>query len=71
MPSDFMCHHYSCIFEHVISFNPRPDGVWQVTGPDGVVAQRAPLLISGTNSWIGKIQTASKDLIELPQNEYR
>ena len=23
-------------------FNPRPDGVWQVTGPDGGGGQRAP-----------------------------
>ena len=38
--------------------NPRPDGVWQVTRPDGGGGTKGPLRISGTNSWIGKIQTA-------------
>ena len=51
----------------VHTFNPRPDGVWQVTRSDGGGAQRAPLRFSGTNIWVGKIQTALKDLIELYQ----
>ena len=32
-------------------------GVWQVTGPEGGGGAKGPLLISGTNSWVGKIQT--------------
>ena len=38
--------------------NPRPDGVWRVTRPDGGVAQRAPLRIFKSKSHRVKIQTA-------------
>ena len=41
-----------------MQINPRADGVWQLTGPDEGGPKGSPLRISGTNSWIGKIQTA-------------
>ena len=44
-------------FEAILRVNPRPDGVWRVTRPDGG-AQRAPLRIFKSKSRRAKIQTA-------------
>ena len=41
-----------CSSKWSLHINPRPDGVWQVTGPDEGEGAKGPLRISGTNSWI-------------------
>ena len=44
--------------KNVQDINPRPVEVWQVSRPVGGEGAKGPPRISGTNSRIGKIQTA-------------
>ena len=53
-----ICYEQSAKCGAKFFLNPRPDGVWQVARPDGGGGKGLPLRISGTNSWIGKTQTA-------------